>query len=153
MQGARGADESWKALSAAPSGNESECGAAMAEDGMRPSNAVTAGQSEIEAPTHAVAANGRDGRCGEFGDGPHEALTHMGEAKRIGAVQAGDLEQVGSGGKEVRVTGDDEAGGVLPGEDFKGLGECEDTRARQSIGAVGGNETQDGRIVEGFDCL
>ena len=65
------ADESRQALGAAPSGDESECGAAMSEDGMRTGNAVTAGQSEIESSAHAVAVNGCDGGCGEVGDGLH----------------------------------------------------------------------------------
>ena len=40
--------------------------------------------------------------------------------------------------------------GGLPGEGFKRLGQCEDARAGQAVGAVGGNETQDSRIVRRF---
>ena len=86
LQGARLADQPRQPLCAAPSGDESEGSAAMAEDGVRPGDAMSAGQRQVESSTHAVSVNGGDGGSREVGHGLHQPLTHVREAKGFGAM-------------------------------------------------------------------
>ena len=151
LQRASFADEARQALRAAPSGDEAEGGAAMSEERVRAGDAAIAGEREIESASHAIAVDGGDGRSGKVGDGAHQALAHVGEAKSFGAGERGDLVEIGSGGEEVRVAGEDEARGRMRGEIFDGDGQRLDAGAREAVGAVVGDETEDERGVVRFE--
>jgi hypothetical protein len=110
------ADEAGEALGSAPSGDEAEGGAAVSEDGVRVGDAEVAGEGEVESAAHAVTVNGGANRGGEVVDKLHEALAHPRELEAVGR-ESGDFVEVGSGGEEPVVAGDDErariAGKVL----------------------------------------
>ena len=55
----------------------------MSEDGMRRSNTVLAGESEVESSAHAVTVNSGDGGGREVGHGLHQSLTHVSEAEGV----------------------------------------------------------------------
>ena len=107
LQGLRPADEARQTLGASPAGDETEGRTTMAEDGVGRGDAALAGECQIQSPTHAVAVNGSDGRGGEVDYSIHQALSHVGEAERLGAVQFGDFMEVSAGGEEMDVAGND----------------------------------------------
>ena len=98
-------NEPRKALGASPSGDETQGGAAMSEDGVRAGDSVMAREREVQSSAHAVAVNGSDGWSREVGDAVHQPLPHLGELEGFGAVQLGNLTEIGSSRKEMRVTG------------------------------------------------
>lgn len=114
----------------------------MTEYRVWTSYAALAGECKIKAAAHAISVDRGDRRRREAGDGVHQLLSHLREAKSFGTAQGGDLVQVGSGGEEVRIAGDDQLGRVLRGEKRNRVAECAYARDAQSIGAVVRNETQ-----------
>lgn len=108
LQSAGPADKTRQTLGASPSGDEAEGGAAMSEDGMWTGDAVPASEGEIEASTHAIAVDGGKGWGREAGEDIHQTLAHMGEAEGFGAAELGDFVEVGPGGEEMDVAGENE---------------------------------------------
>ena len=151
LQRAGLADEPRQSLRAAPSGDEAKGGPAVSEDGVRPGDAALAGEGEVEASTHAVAVYGGDCRGGEVGDGLHQALPHLREAVGLGAVELGDLVQVGARGEEVGIASNDQARRRSLGEFCDGLSEGSDAGAGETVGAVGGDKAEHGSVAESLD--
>jgi len=151
LQCASFADEAWQALRASPSSDEAESSATMSEERVRAGDAAITGEREIESAPHAVAVDGGNGRSGEAGDGAHQALSHVREAKSFRAGERGDLVEIGSGGEEVRVAGEDEMRRRMRGEIFDGDGQRLDAGARETVGAVVGYEADDERFIVRFE--
>jgi hypothetical protein len=101
------ADEAWESLCSSPAGDEAESRSSMSEDGVPSGDAATACERQIETSAHAVSVNGGDGGSREIGDGIHQTLSHLREAKCFGAVQLSDFVEIGSGGKEMGIASDD----------------------------------------------
>src|SRR5271165_3270430 len=112
----------------------------MSEERVRAGDAAVAGEREIESASHAVAVDCGDSRSGKVGDGAHQALAHVGEAKGFGTGEGGDLVEVGSGGEKVFVAGEDETRGRMRGEVFDAESQRLDASTRETVGAVVGDE-------------
>ena len=117
-------NEPRKALGASPAGDETEGGTAMSKDSVRASDSLTACERQVKPSAHRVAMNGGDRRGRKVGNGIHQALSHVREAEGLGAIQLGDLLEIGPGGEEMRVAGDDELGGMSVSKIFDRYGQC-----------------------------
>ena len=145
------ADKPRQALRASPAGDEAESCAAMTKNRMRAGNAAMAGERQIKSAAHAVAMNGGDGRSREVGDSVHQALSHLREAKGLGAVQFGNFVEIGSGGEEMHVAGDHESGGGFLCELLECLRQRGDSCACKAIGAAGRDQTQNNDVAMELD--
>ena len=123
----------------------------MTEDGVRPGDAALAGEGQVETASHAISVDGGNRRRWKAGNSVHERLSHLRETKGFGAGEGGDLVQVGSGGKEVRVAGEDEFCGTLVGEFAHRGGQCVHSCDGQAVGTVVGDEAEDRDARVAFD--
>src|SRR5215472_7708506 len=80
----------------------------MSEDSGRRRNAKIASQSQIHAAAHAVAMDAGDHRNGKTVDGVHQPLAGPRKLERLRAVELGNLFEIGAGGKELVVAGNDQ---------------------------------------------
>ena len=79
----------------------------MSEDRLWVRDTHVARECQVESATHAITVHGRADRCRKVVNGTHEALSHEREVEGVGG-EGGDFVEVGSGGKELVVAGDDE---------------------------------------------
>ena len=108
LHGPRFADQSRQALCSAPAGHHSQACAAVPKDGVWRGHAIVARQRQVHGSAHAVAANGRDYWHGKLVDRQHERLATTGKLKGFWPAELGNLVQIGPGGKELAIAGDDE---------------------------------------------
>src|SRR5215472_7115488 len=81
----------------------------MSEDSARRCNAQIASQSQIHAAAHAVALDGGDHQNGKTVNRIHQPLAGPRKLERLRAVELGNLFEIGAGGKEFVVAGDDQS--------------------------------------------
>src|SRR6478735_1148123 len=80
----------------------------MSKDGVGCGDAIVAGQRQVHGAAHAVAADGGDYGNRKVVDGQHERLATAGKLKSFWSAELGNLVQIGPGGKELAIAGDDE---------------------------------------------
>jgi len=152
LQCSRLTNEPRKALGASPAGDETQSGTAMSKDSLRASDSLTACERQVKPSAHAVAMNGGEGRGRKVGNRIHQALSHVREAEGLGAIQLGDLLEIGPGGEENRVAGDDELGGTFVCKIFDRYDQGGYASASQAIRAVIGEKPQNGNVFVDFNC-
>src|SRR5215472_5840564 len=118
----------------------------MSEDSARRCNAQIASQSQIHAAAHAVAMDGGNHGNGKTVDRIHQPLAGPRKLERLRAVELGNLFEIGAGGKELVVAGDDQGldaaafGFVLQ---FANIFEQSSNRgAAEFVGVVSGYQLQ-----------
>lgn len=84
----------------------------MSEDGVRRRNPSMTGQRQIESPAHAVSVNRCIYRGRELRDRIHQILAHPRKIQRGTPGNFLDLTEFGSGGKKLRIAGEDERFGI-----------------------------------------
>jgi hypothetical protein len=85
----------------------------MSEDRTRTGNASPTRQCKIETTAHAIAMYGCNRRRREARHRVHQALAQVCEAKGPRTCQRGNLIEIGTRGKEVSITGDNEKRGRM----------------------------------------
>jgi len=133
-------------LRAAPSRDQPQGSATMAEDGVRGGDTVVARQRQVQPATHALAVNDRADSRREAGNSIHQFLPGAGELQSLRAGDSGNFLQIGAGGEELVVAGDDEGPGIA-GEFAHGSAKLQNAHAGQAVGAVGGAEPQNADAV------
>ena len=128
----------------------------MAKQRMSAGDAPIAGEREIESSSHTVTLNRSDGWSREAGDGTHQALTYLREAECFRAVQRRNLVEVGARREEPRIASDHQPRRRMRRKLLDGGGEGFHAGARQAVGAVVRDQTQNDTVatplarVEGF---
>src|SRR3954454_19608655 len=80
----------------------------MSKDRIRGTDAATACECEVEAAAHAVAFDRSKGRRRKDCDCMHQPLPRFCKFERVRSGECGNLVEVGSGGEEMLIAGDDE---------------------------------------------
>ncbi len=110
---ALGPDQTGKALTSAGAGDESELDFGQTELRFRVvgSDAIMAGERQLEAAAETGAVDGRDHRFGEGLDAAHQLLALEAQSLRRGACrERRELVDVGAGDEGVRLARDEHGG-------------------------------------------
>ncbi len=91
--------------------------------------------------------------AGKLRDRIHQPLPHVGEAKGFRTGQGRDFVEVGAGGEEVSIAGNDQPRWRMTRQLFHCRGERLHPGAREAIGAVAGNQPQDDGIAARLDRI
>ena len=153
LQGKPLTDQARQTLRASPSRDQTQGCAAMSEQRVRTGEAAIACQRQVKAASHAVAVDGSNRRSRKTRDRIHQPLAHLRKAKRLRTGERGDLVEVSTCGKEVRIAGKHQA---------RGRGFCQflqccrqplHSRAGQAVGAIGRDQTQNNGVAMGFQLV
>jgi hypothetical protein len=150
LQRTRLADQTRQTLGAAPTGDQSERGPTMPEDGVRPGDATIARQRQVQSSAHAVTVYRGNGRSRETGHGIHQPLPHLRESKSFRSIKLGYFVQVSARGEEVGVAGQDESLRWVLCELLESGGESRHASSGEAVSAVGGDQTQDSSVTVGL---
>jgi hypothetical protein len=142
-------DQAREPLRATPAGDESERRSAMTEDGIWRGDATMTSKCKIQSSTHAVAADDSDHWSRKVLNRIHQALADLGEFVSFGPGESGDLIQVGTGGEELVISGNDETP-CIAGKFAYCAGQGSHAGSGQTIGAVGALQAQHTAMIELF---
>src|SRR5262249_5058342 len=123
----------------------------MSEDRVGCCDAKIASQRQIHAAAHAVAVDGGDHWNGKTVDGVHQPLASPGKLESVRAVELGTLVEIGAGGREFVVAGDDQSlDAAALGLPLQLTNICEQGRnggAVEFVGLVSRNQLQYGTTM------